>query len=765
MPIGPGGAFARGSFTRITPAGAVTLLASFGTDRSNNPRSLIQGADGNFWGTTGCTGCSGRPEGGTIFKVTPTGGMTTQMSSGFVPFLITQAPDGNFYGLMTGGSFNRGQIFRFVPGGSLTTVYEFTDRADGRFPNAFLLGDEGNFYGATTQGGSSGAGALFKFSPGGAFQVLRAWTSSDDRPDSLVQGLDGRFYGPAFSGGFGAGAVIRVSADGTFAEPIPFLSGPDGALPASPLIQAANGFFYGTTTHGGRFGLGTAFMSTANGAITQLHAFTGGADGAHPSSGLAQTGDGSFYGTTSANGGGTVYRMTPDGGVTTITTFGGQIPRGLMAASDGNLYGIAEPRSQPVESVIFRVTPAGAVSTVHRFPYPDAGLVSDLIEATEGQLYGVTSGLSSGRATAFRISLDGATFETVATLPPMGNASEGPDRPDRMIRGRDGNLYLSDWSAGRVYRLSLDGAVTLVRELRYGSRLLVQAADGYLYGKFTNGVVFRMGLDGTTRELPPVPYSADYSGMETLMQGDDGFLYGTSYSGGAFKQGALYRISLTSAAPTEAPGWQLTGVGDLDGDGRADLVWRQPQSGDVAAWLMAGGEVKGNTIVSAGVSLAWQIVGLGDVDDDGRSDLLWRNTRTGDVALWLMDGAAVKMSTAVSAGVPLAWQIAGVADFDRDGRTDLLWRHAHTGDVALWLMNGATVTRSVILSSGVPLAWRIAGLGGSVDDGRAKIVWRHAETGDVAVWLMAGPVVERTAILSAGVPLAWQLVHRRRSSS
>src|SRR5438128_8016338 len=91
-------------------------------------------------------------------------------------------------------------------------------------------------------------------------------------------------------------------------------------------------------------------------------------------------------------------------------------------------------------------------------------------------------------------------------------------------------------------------------------------------------------------------------------------------------------------------------------------------------------------IVSAGVPLPWQILALGDLDGDGKTDLVWRHGQTGDVAVWLMNGPLVVEAPIVATGAPLVWQIAGVGDLDGDGDADIVWRHTATGDVALWLM-------------------------------------------------------------------------------
>jgi hypothetical protein len=107
------------------------------------------------------------------------------------------------------------------------------------------------------------------------------------------------------------------------------------------------------------------------------------------------------------------------------------------------------------------------------------------------------------------------------------------------------------------------------------------------------------------------------------------------------------------------------------------------------------------------VSLLWQIAGVGDLDADGKADVVWRQTQTGDVATWLMNGAAIKRTEIVWFGVAPEWQIVGVEDTDGDRRVDLIWRQAQTGDVAIWLMTGAAIKQSAvaIVGDGSSLNW------------------------------------------------------------
>ena len=213
----------------------------------------------------------------------------------------------------------------------------------------------------------------------------------------------------------------------------------------------------------------------------------------------------------------------------------------------------------------------------------------------------------------------------------------------------------------------------------------------------------------------------------------------------------------TAMVATVPLSWQIASVGDLDGDGKADLIWRNSQTGDVSVWLMNGAAIVTHASLVGPVDpTAWQIVAVGDVDGDGKADLVWRQTETGDVDVWLMDGATVREKS-VATELSRAWQIAGVGDLDADGKTDLVWRNTETGDASAWLMNGTTVNQSTVVAAGVPLDWHIAAVRDVDGDGHADLVWRHTTSGDVALWLMNGVVVTQQPVVAPGVPLAWQI--------
>jgi hypothetical protein len=254
---------------------------------------------------------------------------------------------------------------------------------------------------------------------------------------------------------------------------------------------------------------------------------------------------------------------------------------------------------------------------------------------------------------------------------------------------------------------------------------------------------------------PTVPGDIDGDGHADLVTRD------VSTGTVRLATGSTEVIFWPSSAFNNVPlGWQIVGINDVDGDGLSDLVWRHMETGDVAVWFMNGAtlspSVREARVVSTGVPLAWHIAGVGDLDGDGNADLVWRHMQTGEVAVWLMDGGRVK-ETHVVATVPLEWQIAGLGHVDGDVNIDIVWRDSRTGDVAVWLMDGAAPKQTPVVATGVPLSWQIAGIGDMNGDGKSDLVWRQTQTGDVAVWLMDGTSVMQTPVISVGVPLVWQI--------
>jgi uncharacterized repeat protein (TIGR03803 family) len=369
-----GGGSGSGSTTPPLTVTEQTLYTFGGTssDAVQPYGVLIQGRDGNFYGTTyrgGLVGCctnsavySGN---GTVFKITPTGDETVLhlFAGGGVganPTALIQGSDGDFYGVTyTGGAYNNGIVFKLTPVGVEILLHSFGEGSDGEGATSLIQGSDGNFYGTTAFGGAYGFGTVFKLTPEGVETILYSFRGVPDGmypSGQLVQGSDGNFYGVTPQGGSGncpygngqpvtqpCGTVFKLTPQGVETV-LTFFSGPDGAYPNGGLVQSSDGNFYGTTEGGSNSGTsGTVFEITPEGVETTLYTFT---TGGNPEAGLIAGTDGNFYGTTAAGGEnstGTMFQLTPAGVLTVLYSFPSSGPAGpatnLVLGSDGNLYG------------------------------------------------------------------------------------------------------------------------------------------------------------------------------------------------------------------------------------------------------------------------------------------------------------------------------------------------------------------------------------------------------------------------------------------
>jgi uncharacterized repeat protein (TIGR03803 family) len=334
-----GGVNGAGTVFQITPAGAETVLHSFagGPSDGANPDNvrLIQDSDGSFLGTT--SKGAGYDQ-GAIFRLSPEGIVTVLHSFAGAPSDghgpgagLLQGSDGNFYGTTVyGGTNNLGTVFQLTPAGVYTVLYSFGSGNDVTQPaSALVEGSDGNYYGVADAGGTKGEGGLFKVTPEGVETVLHSFAAffgpidgsiSYPLPAHLLKGSDGNFYGTTVNGGAygdiqnnGFGAVFELAPNGVVTILHSFSGPPDGANPMSGLIQGTDGTFYGTTSIGGADGAGTVYEITPEGNESVLYSFAGGpGDGEVPTGNLIEGNDGHLYGTTArggANGHGTFFRL------------------------------------------------------------------------------------------------------------------------------------------------------------------------------------------------------------------------------------------------------------------------------------------------------------------------------------------------------------------------------------------------------------------------------------------------------------------------
>ncbi|MEA5570640.1 FG-GAP-like repeat-containing protein [Calothrix sp. UHCC 0171] len=190
--------------------------------------------------------------------------------------------------------------------------------------------------------------------------------------------------------------------------------------------------------------------------------------------------------------------------------------------------------------------------------------------------------------------------------------------------------------------------------------------------------------------------------------------------------------------PVPDVNWKIVTTGDFNGDGKADILWRNYSSGENAIWMMDGLQplsAESRQFITRVEDIHWKIIAAADFNGDGKSDILWRNSKTGENAVWFMndfqlDGQFLEYRT-----IDTDWVMVDAGDFDADGKSDILWRNSKTGENAIWLMNGSRLKDAKFLVK-TDLNWKIEKVGDLNGDRKDDIVWRNYYTGEMAVWFV-----------------------------
>jgi uncharacterized repeat protein (TIGR03803 family) len=319
---------------------------------------------------------------------------------------------GEIYGATNlGGSADSGSIFEIALDGTETLLHSFDGGAGGSDPNAGVTIDpaSGDFYGTTTFGGSgacrNGCGVFYRLGSNGKFKVLHTFDDAQDGrypAGQLARDKLGNLYGVATSGGPNTGgSVFEYSATGAFTVLHEF-SGDDGFSPQGRLLLNRAGNLYGVTNSGGADDYGTVYKLTPKGALTTLYSFTGGDDGGYPAGGLDRDKAGNLYGASNLAGNGstpygTVFKLAPDGTLTTLYAFAGgadgAYPAGNILQIKGKLYGTTTGGGANDDGVVYEVDAANKTETVlHSFADSDGATPQAGLTKNHRLLYGTASG-------------------------------------------------------------------------------------------------------------------------------------------------------------------------------------------------------------------------------------------------------------------------------------------------------------------------------------------------------------------------------------
>lgn len=646
---------------------------------------LVQGSEGNYFGTTEQGGAFGQ---GTVFRVTPAGFLTTLVSftgnSGNIRGSnprggLEKGVDGNFYGTTTNGGTNGfGTIFKISPAGALTTLVDFTGNSGsspGSYPfGKLLLGSDGNFYGTTILGGFPRFGTVFKMTPVGELTTLVEFTNGtlidgksikgSSPRGALVQTSNGSFYGTTSDEGNnlfddpeapiqGNGTIFEIQIDDSTGEAsfqtlVEFtgITGLNrGRAPLARLVEGPGGMLFGTTRAGGTKDRGTIFSVNTNGdsgdqLLTSLWYFNRISDGVHPRSSLIPAGDGvatNFYGTTSS----TVFKISTDG-----TTAGTTRPQTLVS-----------------------LTGTGGSN-------PGSFIRGSLIRGSDGSFYGTSLyGGANERGTMFKIRTDGTELGTShQTLVEFGGGIDvGLSPLAGMVLGSDSNFYGTTLlggtgNLGTVYRMTPGGVVTTLANLNFTTHSswsphagLVEDSAGNFYGTTRSespGTIYKITPTGDLTTLENLA-GTGIDPLAALVQGPDEngkrVFYGTTQYGGTTDNGIVFKMSTDSTGTTLTTLVNFTGnVGPaLGNQPRAALVlgsdgnfYGTTQGGGVSnkgtIFMMTPSGVLTTLVDLTGVSGARPVAALTKASDENGRQVFYGTTRFGGTS---DDGTAFKMST------------------------------------------------------------------------------------------------------------------------
>jgi uncharacterized repeat protein (TIGR03803 family) len=403
----------------------------------------------------------------------------------------------------------------------------------------------------------------------GVYTVIRAFSYGDGANPygHLVLGKDGNFYGITRGGGTsGYGIVFKLTASGVYTALHSINGTTDGGYCYGSITEGADGNLYGITYQGGTYGYGTIFKVTKTGTYTVIRNLSYATDGGYSRGDLIQATDGNFYGMTAAggvNGYGTIFRITTAGVFTVLRSLSsadGSNPIGnLMQHSDGFLYGMGHGGAHGA-GTFFRISTSGAFTLLHSFSSDTEGSDPNggLVRSNDGNLYGLTSyGGPNFGGTSFRVTTTGA----FTLLSSFDGATIGNAPYESLIRGTDSAFYGTTSDAGpnqyygTIFKICA-GKTSLLYSFNStqggiprGS--LVQASNGIFYGTTeyggTNGggTIFKITKAGVYTVLRNLQSNTD--GAEpngSLIQATDGNLYGMAYSGGNNSGGTIFKITL-----------------------------------------------------------------------------------------------------------------------------------------------------------------------------------------------------------------------------
>ena len=381
--------------------------------------------------------------------------------------------------------------------------------------------------------------------------------------------------------------------------------------------------------------------------------------------------------------------------------------------------------------------------------------------ATVGAPEALNSGSSSGAAFVYERATD-TNWPSVARLSAsdaqpgdaFGTAVSAWD--DRILVGAPGDDVDGLANAGSAYDFRRFGSGAW----QAGAKIAASAAGagaGFGEALALAGERAMVGAPSATTaagyhfKLGYAKASLDDNGRDDIFwfNPTTGQVSGWSMNGFTREAGAVLPASLGTA-------YEFCGVGDLWGDGRAATVFRHKTTGAFRAWRLDGLAIAEDRMLSGNVGGEWKYLAMADVSGDGKADLLHRNTLTDAVSVWVMDGSTKTLGAQLGNAAGLEY--LACADIDGDGRCDLVWRNA-ANQIRAWILDGPVVREDIVVPGAPTVAqsWRVSACGDLDGDGDDDLVWRNSVNGNLSAWLMQSGARAGGGSIQSSVTLSWSV--------
>lgn len=323
----------------------------------------------------------------------------------------------------------------------------------------------------------------------------------------------------------------------------------------------------------------------------------------------------------------------------------------------------------------------------------------------------------------------------------------------------NGVYFYGDFCTGRIW-----GADTDINGDWFSKLLLDTTISITTFGEDESGDVYLVAYNaGDLLRIKPVRTAFnDFDANSTsdlLAFNTTGGQTGVGLMAAAVLQSANLVTTLDLAA-----GWTLNATGDFNGDRTADLLLFNTTTGEVRMVLLDGSTILSDTVVIAvPPAPGLQPQGIGDIDGDGKSDILLFDPATTRITGLLMDGASIVASgTIVNVGAPSDWRLNNTGDFDGDGRDDLFIRNTSTGAMVVVPLNGLMPSGGVVsLVLNLSLGWDVVDTGDFNGDGNADLLVLNTTSGALGQVLLdgAGGVLSGVLLFTLDIANDWSAVN------